>query len=102
MISTASNEKNITYDAVASVKKWGNSQGIRLSKELMNKTGFKENDDVGISIDNGKLIIEKICRPKYLDLKDRLEAFYNCPIENIYVDETSETETGDAVGNEIW
>ena len=102
MIAAIANKNTAVYDAVASVRKWGNSQGIRLSRELMNKTGIKENDDVGISIDNGKLVIERIYQPKHCNLKDRLEAFYNCPIDDIYVDSTSDTETGDVVGNEIW
>lgn len=83
------------------IKKWGNSQGIRLSKEIINRTGLKENDEVGIYVDNGTLIIKKI-KAKYLNLTERLEAFYNKPIDDIFVENTQEVDVGAPVGDEIW
>lgn len=94
-------EQNIFVTQTA-IRKWGNSQGIRLSKEIINKMNLKENDEVGISIDNGKMIIEKINKPKYQNLKERLEAFYNKPIDDIYVENTQEVDIGAPVGNEQW
>ena len=84
------------------IRKWGNSQGIRLSKEILSQMNLKENDILGISIYDGKMTIEKVNRPKYLNLTERLEAFYKRPIDEIYVESTQEVDVGDPVGNEIW
>jgi antitoxin MazE len=61
---------------------------------------LKENDAVEISIYDGKMMIEKISRPGYRDLKERLEAFYQKPIDEIYVDGTQEAEAGNPAGKE--
>ncbi len=50
----------------------------------------------------GKMIIEKINKLKYLNLEERLEAFYKIPIDEIYVESTLEVDVGDPVGNEQW
>ncbi len=84
------------------IRRWGNSQGIRLSKEILSQMNLKEDDTIGISIYDGKMIIEKVNRPKYLNLTERLEAFYKRPIEEIYVESTQEVDVGDPQGNEIW
>ncbi len=84
------------------IRRWGNSQGIRLSKEIMAQMDLQENDTVGINICDGKMTIEKVNKPKYLNLTERLEAFYKRPIEEIYVESTQEVDVGDPQGNEIW
>lgn len=84
------------------IRKWGNSQGIRLSKEILSQMNLKEDDTIGISIYNGKMTIEKVNKPKYLNLTERLEEFYKKPIDEIYVESTQEVEVSDPVGNEIW
>ena len=84
------------------IRRWGNSQGIRLSKEVLSQMDLKEDDTVGISIYDGKMTIEKINKPKYLNLQERLEAFYKRPIDEIYVESTQEVDVGDPKGNEIW
>ena len=91
-----------TYATQTTIKKWGNSQGIRLSKEILLQMNLKENDTIGIDIYDGKMVIEKINKPKYLNLQERLEAFYKRPIEDIYVESTQEVDVGDSVGNEQW
>lgn len=84
------------------IRRWGNSQGIRLSREIMSQMNLKENDMIGISICGGKMIIEKINQPKYLNLQERLESFYNRPIDEIYVESAQEVDMGDPIGNEYW
>ena len=86
----------------ATIQKWGNSQGIRLSREIMSQMNLKENDMIGISICDGKMTIEKINQPKYLNLQERLESFYNRPIDEIYVESAQEVDMGDPIGNEYW
>ncbi len=84
------------------IRRWGNSQGIRLSREIMSQMNLKENDMIGISICDGKMTIEKINQPKYLNLQERLESFYNRPIDEIYVESAQEVDMGDPIGNEYW
>ena len=84
------------------VQKWGNSQGIRLTKEILTQMNLQENDTVGINIYDGKMTVEKVNKPKYLNLAERLEAFYKRPIDEIYVESTQEVDVSDPIGNEIW
>ena len=95
-------QRDNAYTIQTSIKKWGNSQGIRLSKELMAQMDLQENDTVGINVHDGKMTIEKINKPKYHNLQERLEAFYKKPIDEIYVENTPEVDVGEPVGNERW
>lgn len=90
------------FTTKTTIKKWGNSQGIRLSKEILSQMNLKENDTIGISIYDGKMTIEKFNKPKYLNLQERLESFYNKSIDDIYVESTQEIDVGDPKGSEIW
>lgn len=98
---TIANRKESIFISQTAIKKWGNSQGIRLSKEIISSAGLKENDNVEISVDDGIITIKK-AKPKYLNLKERLEAFYNKPIDDIYVESSQEVDVGTRVGNEVW
>ncbi len=91
-----------TFITQTIIRRWGNSQGIRLSKEILSQMNLKEDDTVGISICDGKMTIEKVNKPKYLNLAERLEAFYKRPIDEIYIESTQEVDVGDPVGNEQW
>ena len=51
---------------------------------------------------NGKMVIEKINKPKYSNLSERLEAFYQKPIDEIYVESTQEIDVGEPKGEEVW
>ncbi len=93
-------EKNYTIQT--NIRRWGNSQGIRLSKEILSQMDLQENDTVGINVCDGKMTVEKINKPKYLNLVERLETFYKKPIDEIYVESTQEVDVGDPEGNEIW
>ena len=95
-------QKDNVYTIQTNIRRWGNSQGIRLSKEIMTRMNLQENDTVGIKLYDGKMTIEKINKPKYLNLAERLEAFYKRPIDEIYVESTQEVDVGDPKGNEIW
>lgn len=94
-------QKESIFISRTAVKKLGNSQGIRLSKDVINRTGLKENDNVEISVDDGVITIKKV-KPRYLNLTERLEAFYNKPIDDIYVESTQEVDVGAPVGDEKW
>ena len=42
-----------------SIQKWGNSQGVRIPKMLLDAVKWSENEEVTITVYDGKLIIEK-------------------------------------------
>ena len=94
--------ENNVYTIQTNIRRWGNSQGIRLPKEVLSQMNLQENDTVGINVYDGKMTVEKINKPKYLNLTERLEAFYKRPIDEIYVESTQEVDVGDPVGNEKW
>ena len=48
------------------IKSWGNSQGIRLPKKIIDGMGMHVNDSVELLADKNKIIIRK---PKKYDLK---------------------------------
>ena len=95
-------QKDGKYVIQTSIRRWGNSHGIRLSKELLTQMNLQENDTIGINICDGKMTVEKVNKSKYLNLAERLEAFYKRPIDEIYVESTQEVDVGDPKGNEIW
>lgn len=95
-------QRENSYTIQTNIRRWGNSQGIRLSKEILAQMNLQENDTVGIYVYDGKMTIEKINKPKYLNLEERLEAFYKRPIDEIYVESTQEVDVGNPKGNEIW
>lgn len=101
-MNTVTEKEKTVFTTQTVIKKWGNSQGIRLSKELLSQMDLKENDTIEININNGKMLIEKINKPKYLNLKERLEAYYKKPIDEIYVENTQEVDVGIPVGDEQW
>ena len=51
----------------ATIRPWGNSQGIRISKELLNRLGIAVNEEVNLSIDNDSLVIRKTVQRKTLE-----------------------------------
>lgn len=91
-----------TFTTMTVIRRWGNSKGIRLTKEVLSQMDLKENDAIEINICDGKMIIEKINEPKCPNLKERLESFYKRPIDEIYVENTQEVDVGEPEGNEYW
>mgnify|MGYP004457274385 CR=1 FL=1 len=75
------------------IQKWGNSQGIRIPKVLLDTVNWSENEQIVITVDNGKLIIEKAQNRKNIK-----ELFKN--YKGDY--EQVEMDWGDPVGEEIW
>ena len=43
---------------LSQVSKWGNSQGIRISKKILQNAGFEINDEVEIMAQNNMLLIK--------------------------------------------
>jgi antitoxin MazE len=81
---------------LAKIQKWGNSQGLRLSKSLLADARLEVGDEVDIRVEEGALIItpaSKI-RGRY-----RLEDF----VDNITEDhQPEEVDWGGPAGKEVW
>ena len=75
------------------VKKWGNSLAVRIPKPFAEEINLKENDNVNISVKDGRIVIEHAVREYELEeLIDKVEE------ENIH----EEYSYGKAQGKEIW
>ena len=76
------------------IQKWGNSQGVRIPKILLDTVKWKENEQIVIVVDNDKLIIEK-AKNKRKNIKE-LFADYKGEYE------PTEIDWGNPEGKEIW
>lgn len=86
----------------ATIQKWGNSQGLRIPKALLDATGLRENDRVElVQVENG-IHIQKIVQPQHRTLEERLTSFYGKPIAEIETIESEEMDWGKAEGQEVW
>jgi antitoxin MazE len=78
------------------VQKWGNSQGLRLSKELLSGVHIDVGDQVDVTAKDGLLIITPVRRVRGgLDLKELVAR-----IPKDYKPE--ELDWGPPVGREVW
>jgi len=78
------------------VQKWGNSQGIRFPKEVMEEAAIAVGDEVEVSVRGGAIIVKpaRRVRGKYRlkDLVARMPADYA----------PAEEDWGKPVGKEAW
>ena len=81
---------------LAKIQKWGNSQGIRLAKNLLADAQLGVGDEVDISVKDGIIIVTpaKRIRGRYnlKDLVARIPESYK----------TREVDWGEPVGKEVW
>ena len=79
-----------------SIVKWGNSQGIRLPKHVLESADLTNNDIVEVIAKDGKIIIEKASvKKQHKTIQERF-ANFNEDYEPIDI------EWGAPVGKEIW
>lgn len=81
---------------LAKIQKWGNSQGLRITKALLSDAQIKVGDEVNITVKDGALIVTPAqrVRKKY-NLKDLVAKI---PKGH----QTEETDWGGPVGKEVW
>lgn len=91
-----------SFRTETTIRKWGNSDGIRLPKTCMDMLQLKTNEDVEISVTEDIICIRKIPEKKYKNLRERLEDFYQCPFEEIQRQHSQEVDWGTPEGEEIW
>lgn len=75
------------------IQKWGNSQGIRIPKFILDETGWNDNEELVLRADKNRIIIEKISHRK--NIKELFENF-----NGEYTPE--KIDWGKPVGDEIW
>jgi antitoxin MazE len=85
------------------VQKWGNSQGIRIPKHILEEVGLKINDEVKLKKVENKIIIEKVENNATFTLKEHLESYYGKPIEEIknIDNDDKEINWGKSEGDEV-
>ena len=83
------------------IVKWGNSQGIRIPKTLLQTVNISETDTVDMEVVNEQIIIKKAAVKKHKTTKERLCEFYgdNLKQKPIY---QKEIDWGKPVGDETW
>jgi len=81
---------------VTRVQKWGNSQGVRLSKELLSEADINVGDAVSVAVADGALIVTPVRRVRgCVDLEELVRRI---PVG--YVPE--EIDWGPPAGGEVW
>ena len=76
------------------VQKWGNSLALRIPKAFALDAQLKNDSVVEVSLVDGQIIIKPVSRPTWT-LEQLLSGINNDHVHH-------ETDTGDAVGNEVW
>ncbi len=77
----------------AQITKWGNSQGIRLPKAILQACNIQVNDQVDLRYKDGMIIIEK---KVHRTLEERAKAFGG------KLGPYNEFDWGEPEGDEVW
>lgn len=78
----------------AQVKEWGNSQGIRLSKEILKSAGIALNEVLDVTVSDGVITLTKPFRHRTLE--ERAAEFDS----KLMLD--GEYDWGEPAGREVW
>lgn len=78
------------------VQKWGNSQGLRFTKSILDEAAIQVGDEVRVSVEDGRIIVEAAYQVRGRFDIDKLVA----KIPPDY--KTEEVDWGDPSGEEVW
>ena len=78
------------------VQKWGNSQGLRVTKTLLDEAGIHIGDEVEVSVGGGRIIVEPVSRVR---ARYDLRALVSKMPEEY---RTEELHWGPPAGREVW
>ncbi len=76
------------------VQKWGNSQGLRLAKNVLELADIVVGDDVEVIVGEHQILLRKVRPPRF----DLAELVARIPADYV----ASEVDFGPAVGREAW
>ena len=81
---------------VTRIQRWGNSQGLRLAKQVLEDACISVGDDVDVTAQDGMIVIAPVRRVRgkqsLQELVSRIPRNYK----------TRETDWGEPVGKEVW
>ena len=81
---------------VTRIQRWGNSQGLRLAKHVLEDACISVGDDVDVTARDGMIVIAPVRRVRgkqsLQELVSRIPSNY----------ETMEIDWGKSVGREVW
>jgi antitoxin MazE len=81
---------------ITKVQAWGNSQGLRLNKQLLADVGIEVGDEVDATIHDGSIIVTPVKNVRgKCNLKELIKQ-----IPNDY--QTKEVDWGKPNGKEVW
>ncbi|MEN6385760.1 MAG: AbrB/MazE/SpoVT family DNA-binding domain-containing protein [Veillonellales bacterium] len=81
---------------ITSIAKWGNSQGIRLPKEVLEQVNLKHKDKLSVVINGEEIILKKIVETN----ENRLKKLFENYTAGDYI--CKEIECTPAVGKEVF
>ncbi len=81
---------------VTKVQRWGNSQGLRLAKQVLEDARIAIGDDVDVTVRDGVIVIAPARRVRG---KRNLKQLVSQIPKNY---KTEETDWGQPVGKEVW
>jgi len=81
---------------VTKVQKWGNSQGLRLARQVLEDASISIGDDVDVTVQDGMIVIAPV---KRIRGKQSLQKLVS-RIPKKY--EPQEIDWGKPVGREVW
>ena len=76
------------------VKEWGNSQGIRFPKSVLQEAGIQLDEKLMVEVEKGKIVLYRPFRHKTLE--ERIQES-GCELSGI-----GELDWGEPQGNEVW
>ncbi len=79
---------------VTKVQKWGNSQGLRLAKHILEDARISVGDDVEVIVGEEQILIRKVSRPRF----DLAEMISRMPRDY----KPQEDSFGKPDGKEVW
>lgn len=77
----------------ATIQRWGNSQGMRIPKVLLDALDLRENNRVELTQTDGGIHIKK-APAGHRTLEDQLTAFYGKPVDEIPRLDSAEIDWG--------
>jgi antitoxin MazE len=81
---------------ITQIKEWGNSQGLRLNRQLLSDVGLAVGDTVDVEAENGVITISPTKSPRN---KYCLQELVNSIPDNYNI---SEVDWGKPAGREAW
>ena len=85
------------------IQTWGNSQGVRIPKIILDESGISVNDELDMSAEGNVIVLKKTESKRHVSLQDRLEQYYGKPLSQINaIEQDAELSWGKNEGAEIW